>query len=69
MNSCKCEVRAVGESSFNSNALRFATEEECTAYGNELLSRWFGADTFRVVPSDDAVNYKFENGRAVRIEG
>ena len=25
-----------------SNALRFATREECEAYGNNLAMRWFG---------------------------
>ncbi len=67
MTSYKCEVKAVGEQSYNSNGLRFATEQECKDYGNELLSRWFGADTFRVTPSDDAVNYRFINGHAEAI--
>jgi hypothetical protein len=65
--SWKAEVFA--DSCWSSNALRFATEEEAENSGRELLSRWFVPTDSRAAKSDDAVNYKFENGRNVRIEG
>src|SRR5271157_4348690 len=43
------------------NAQRFATEEEAKAAGQELQSRWMGMPSdWRVEPSDDAVNYRFD---------
>jgi hypothetical protein len=52
---------------WNTNALVFATEKEAVDYGHELLSRWWVPDDSRAVESADAVNYKFENGRAVSL--
>lgn len=66
--SYKCEVRTVGETSYCSNGLRFETEQECQDYGYDLWSHWFGADSFRVAVSEDAVNYRFIGGKDVRIE-
>src|SRR5271170_1215939 len=43
------------------NAQRFATEEEAKAAGQELFSRWMGMPKdWRVEPSDDPVNYRFD---------
>jgi hypothetical protein len=60
------EVHAEGE--WVGNSLRFATQAEAEAYGDELLSRWYLPDESRAVPSPDPVNYKWESGRAVRLE-
>lgn len=46
----KVWVKAVGESSYNTNALEFDTIENANNYGNDLLGRWFGADSFEVLP-------------------
>ena len=64
--SWKAEVKADGK--WSSNSLRFATKEEAEASGRELLSRWFVPTDSRAAESDDPVNYKFENGRNVRLE-
>jgi hypothetical protein len=60
--SFKYEVEVDGK--FSGNAVRFATEEEADQGGRELLSRWFVPTGYRVVESDDEVNYVFRNGRA-----
>jgi hypothetical protein len=65
--SFKVEILAVGETKFVANALRFGTDQEGKDYGNDLLSRWFGAKEFRVVPSDDPVNYIFSAGKLVEF--
>lgn len=43
------------------NALRFATYEEALASAKELFSRWTVPIDFTVSPSDDAVNYRWDN--------
>lgn len=54
----KVWILAVNEKSFATNALEFETVEEANTYGNDLLSRWFGADRFVVLPiSDDFTGY------------
>ena len=54
----QAEFRAVGESTFHSNALVFATEKEAEAYARDLFSRWMGAEEYRVVETDKKVTYK-----------
>lgn len=44
------------------NAVRFATEDEATRAGHELLSRWWVPESFEVRESEDAVNYEFPEG-------
>ena len=68
--SYKAEIKAVGESSYNSNGLRFATAQEAKDYADELLSRWFGAESYRIIESEDLVNYTFnyDLGKARPIE-
>jgi hypothetical protein len=61
----KTEVLVSGE--WVGNALVFATEQEAKDYGDELLSRWYVPEKSRAVETEDAVNYKFENGRAVSV--
>ncbi len=65
MKSYKTEVNVDGN--WASNALRFATESEAKAYGNELLSRWFAPSDSRAAESEDPVNYAFKDGRAVSL--
>ena len=62
--SFKVEVK-VSNDPYTGNGLRFGTEKEANDYGNDLLSRWFLPSGFRVVLSDDAVNYIFSAGKAV----
>jgi hypothetical protein len=65
--SFKYEVEVDGK--FSGNAVRFATKEEADFGGRELLSRWFVPTDYRVVESDDEVNYVVKDGRIERIEG
>ena len=56
----KVYVKAYGEKSYNSNGLGFETQSEAESYGNELLSRWLGAETFYTTNVENApVNYRF----------
>lgn len=56
--SWKTEVLVDGK--WATNSVRFATKEEATAAGVELLSRWFVPEDSRAAESNDPVNYKFD---------
>lgn len=56
----QAEFRAVKETNFYSNALVFATEEEAKIYGKDLFNRWFVAEEWRVVETDNPVTYALE---------
>lgn len=56
------EVRAVGESAFVPNGLRYPTAKSADEGGFRLMCRWFGAEEYRVVESPDPVNVD-EDGR------
>ncbi len=60
--SYKVEVLVAGEADWTGNALRFATPEEAEAYGKDLSGRWFLVKEWRTVGSDEAVNYRINNG-------
>jgi hypothetical protein len=68
--SFKVAVRAVGENTFCQNGCAFATYGEADNAGSELLSRWFGADEYKVVESDQPVNYRWDadKGRGVPLD-
>lgn len=55
--SYKVEVQTGGDK-WDSNLLRFPTEEKARAYGSDLASRWFLVSDWRVVESDDAPTEK-----------
>ena len=65
--SYKVEVHAIGESGYTGNGLRFATTQEAESYASDLFSRWFGIDNYRVVTSDEPVNYQWVNGKLERL--
>lgn len=64
--SWKPEVMVDGK--WAGNALRFATQEEAFGSVMALRMRWWVPEDGRAVESEDPVNYRFENGRDVRIE-
>jgi len=64
--SWKPEVLVDGR--WSSNALRFATQEEAFGSMMMLRMRWWVPTDGRATESEDAVNYRHENGRDVRIE-
>jgi len=58
----KVEVLVAGETTWASNALRFATTEEAETYGKDLFRRWLLVKEWRIAESDEAVNYCINNG-------
>jgi hypothetical protein len=62
------EVIADSSGNWAGNSCRYATEDEAKDAGAELFSRWTAVREWRVVPSEDEVNYVFFNGRSVSIE-
>jgi hypothetical protein len=65
--SFKPEVIIMGESDWTGNAFRFGTYQEARASVNDLQSRWLVVSATRVAVSDDPVNYRWDNGRAVPV--
>ena len=65
--SFKAQFQTFGDPKFYDNAVRFATAEEAEAAGVDKYSKWMMAEAYRVAESDDPVNYKWEDGRAVPI--
>jgi hypothetical protein len=61
--SFKPEVIADTSRKWCGNALRFATREEAEANVRDLTMRWFAVRDTRIVESDDAVNYRYVDGR------
>ena len=49
----KVWILGVGERTYATNGRDFDTIEEARKYGNDLLSRWYGADSFVVLPMRD----------------
>jgi hypothetical protein len=66
--SYKPEVVADRSGQWTGNACRFATEQEAKAYVDDLAMRWTLVRDTRVIQTDDPVNCKWENGRAVFID-
>jgi len=65
--SYKVQFKTLGDPKFYDNAVRFATAEEAEAEGADRYARWTMAEAYRVVESDDPVNYKREDGRTVSL--
>jgi hypothetical protein len=63
--SCAAEVVADSSGKFCGNGLRFATVQEAEAYARDLMRRWTLVTEWRVVPSDDPVNYQWVAGKGV----
>jgi hypothetical protein len=61
--SYKAEVIADTSGKWNSNGLRFATEEEAQSYVRDLYARWTLVRSTRVVPANDPVNAVWQDGR------
>ena len=61
--SFKPEVSTDGGRTFQQNALAFATREEAETSARDVMSRWMLVTDWRVVESDQPVNYR------VRFDG
>ena len=60
--SWKPEVQTANDEKFYGNALAFATKEEAEASAKDLYNRWTMCVGYRVVESDEPVNYKLVDG-------
>ena len=56
--SFKPSVSTDGGATFNENNLAFATREEAEASAKDLMSRWMLVTDWRVIESDQPVNYR-----------
>lgn len=65
--SYKGQVQVHGDTKWVDNGLRFATHQEADDYVVYLFVRWTQVANVQVVESDDPVNYRFDQGQAVRI--
>lgn len=59
------EVLVSGETKFAGNAVRLATREQAEAYAKDLMWRWLAVREWRVVESEDPVNYAFVPGNGL----
>ncbi len=65
----KVWVLGVGENIYCTNGLDFETVEKAHDYGEELLSRWFGAEDFKVLPLQfDGVDTSIRNISDLSLE-
>ena len=56
--SWKPEISTDGGKTFGQNWQAFATEEEAKRMAADIFSRWMLATDYRVVESDEPVNYE-----------
>jgi hypothetical protein len=54
------EVKVYNDPEFYPNGIRLATKDEAEAYGRNKVYNWTMADEYRVVESEDAVNYQWD---------
>lgn len=68
--SFKPEVRTGSDPKFYANNLAFATREEAERSAKDLMSRWLLVVEWRVVESDQPVNYRLrEDGALEAVDG
>lgn len=63
--SFKPSVSIDGGATFNENATAFATREEAEIAAKDLMARWMLVTDWRVVESDQAVNYRIRYDAAL----
>ena len=66
--SFKPSVSTDGGATFNENALAFATYEEAEISAKDLMSRWMLVTDWRVIESDQPVNYTLVDGVLESVE-
>lgn len=67
--SFKPSVSTDGGATFNENALAFATREEAEANAKDLMARWMLVTDWRVVESEQPVNYTLVDGVMEAVGG
>lgn len=55
-------IKVYGEEPYYPNGVRFATEGEAKKAGANKLWNWTMAEDFKVVQSEDPVNYRWVDG-------
>lgn len=55
------EVQTGNDEKFYGNSLRFATKEEAEISAKDLMARWLLVVAWRVVETDDPVNYRIKD--------
>lgn len=60
--SFKPSVSTDGGATFNENNLAFATREEAERSAKDLMRRWLLVTDWRVIESDEQVNYTLKDG-------
>lgn len=60
--SFKPEISTDGGKTFGQNAQCFTTHAEAETMARDIYNRWLSATNYRVVESDDPVNYRIVNG-------
>lgn len=66
--SFKPSVSTDGGTTFNENNLAFATREEAEASARDLMARWMLVTDYRVIESDQAVNYAIKDNVMMAVE-
>ena len=66
--SFKPSVSTDGGATFNENALAFATYEEAEISVKDLTSRWVLVTDWRVIESDQPVNYAIKDNVMMAVE-
>ena len=64
----KYGVQLPNEPKLSFNSVVFATAKEAEAGGRELLSRWFVPTGYKVVETEDEVNYRIVNNQIESIK-
>ncbi len=68
--SWKPEVRTGNDPKFYQNNLAFATKEEAETSARDLMQRWFLVVEWRVVESEQPVNYRLRyDGALEAVDG
>lgn len=68
--SFKPSVSTDGGATFNENALAFATREEAETSAKDLMARWLLVTDWRVIESDQPVNYRMRyDGALEAVDG
>jgi hypothetical protein len=62
------EVIADSSGQWYPNGLRFATEQEAIDSARDLFDRWILVREYRAAPSNDPVNYRYENGQLIKVD-
>ena len=60
--SWKPEISTDGGKTFGQNWQAFATKDEAEIMAKDIFGRWMLATDYRVVESDEPVNYEIVNG-------